>query len=203
MLKKVDPLEAQHHLGKRIRSLRKVLKMSQVELAHRMGSSQVTISRYERGQEAPGTMFLWNLCVLGKVTPNYFFLNEKDEKDEKMKSINLEKNVNSALDLVSELSQVSQEYLVCLITYLFRAQYGQAILDERGERFIAGNLEMLRFLDQGVKALEWTVIEEKFRGVPLDILAQFSALTVVAGARGWNTRLIFEGATDGESEAAE
>lgn len=86
MLKKVSPLEAQRYLGKRIKLLRKALKMTQVELAYLMGLSQVTISRYESGREGPSATFLWNLCVLGKTTPNYFFLHEDENEDEDEKS---------------------------------------------------------------------------------------------------------------------
>ena len=52
--------------------------MSQGELAFQLGSDKAYISRIERGEINVGIIFLTELCVVMKTSPNYL-LNITDE----------------------------------------------------------------------------------------------------------------------------
>lgn len=57
-------------LGVNIRSRRADLEMSQGELAFQLGSDKAYISRIERGEVNIGIIFLTEICMVLKTTPN-------------------------------------------------------------------------------------------------------------------------------------
>jgi transcriptional regulator with XRE-family HTH domain len=65
-------------LGTNIRARRSHLDMSQGELAFQLGTDKAYISRIERGEINIGIIFLTELCVVMKTTPNHL-LNIKNE----------------------------------------------------------------------------------------------------------------------------
>ena len=58
-------------LGAIIRARRSELDMSQGELAFQLGTDKAYISRIERGEINIGVIFLTELCVVMKTTPNH------------------------------------------------------------------------------------------------------------------------------------
>lgn len=65
-------------LGANIRARRSELDMSQGELAFQLGSDKAYISRIERGEINIGIIFLTELCVVMKTSPNHL-LNITDD----------------------------------------------------------------------------------------------------------------------------
>ena len=57
-------------LGINIRTRRAALEMSQGELAFQLGTDKAYISRIERGEVNIGIVFLSEICVVLKTTPN-------------------------------------------------------------------------------------------------------------------------------------
>lgn len=57
-------------LGINIRTRRAALEMSQGELAFQLGTDKAYISRIERGEVNIGIVFLTEICVVLKTTPN-------------------------------------------------------------------------------------------------------------------------------------
>lgn len=57
-------------LGINIRAKRSDLEMSQGELAFQLGSDKAYISRIERGEVNVGIIFLTEICMVLKTTPN-------------------------------------------------------------------------------------------------------------------------------------
>lgn len=57
-------------LGINIKTRRAALEMSQGELAFQLGTDKAYISRIERGEINIGIVFLTEICVVLKTTPN-------------------------------------------------------------------------------------------------------------------------------------
>ncbi|MCD6225525.1 HD domain-containing protein [bacterium] len=71
-------------LGEKIRSIRKSLKISQEELAQKIGVSNKTISAYESGRAIPPTKILLRISKVTN-TPLQNFFSEKTEKEDSEK----------------------------------------------------------------------------------------------------------------------
>lgn len=64
-------LEDKNDLGSRLKQLRNKLKISQTEMANKMGTSQHTISNYEKSKRFPDSRFLLQLRDLCQVNLNW------------------------------------------------------------------------------------------------------------------------------------
>lgn len=71
---------AAQRLGKRIKALRQAIGLTQAQLAERAGYDPITISRFERGEYAPGLDALETLGQVFDVTVSEFFTSEPDEE---------------------------------------------------------------------------------------------------------------------------
>ena len=59
-----------------IKAFRREIRITQEELASRLGVPQSTIARWEKGKVAPSAQHIGNMCDLGRVEgiePNFFF----------------------------------------------------------------------------------------------------------------------------------
>ncbi|WP_083280334.1 helix-turn-helix domain-containing protein [Pseudomonas citronellolis] len=67
-------------LGKKIKALRQAKGLTQVELAEAAGYDPITISRFERGEYAPGLDALETLGQVFDASVADFFASESDEE---------------------------------------------------------------------------------------------------------------------------
>ncbi len=58
------------NIGKRIKELRTIYKLTQTQLAEKLNTTQDTISLWELGKSYPDIQNLVKLCELFDVTPN-------------------------------------------------------------------------------------------------------------------------------------
>ena len=58
------PQEVRETLGENIRRARVIRKMTQAELAKKIGTSQMMISRFEKGKDSPS---VWRCYLIAKV----------------------------------------------------------------------------------------------------------------------------------------
>jgi transcriptional regulator with XRE-family HTH domain len=69
-------------LGERIKHLRTINAMSQNELAHKIGSSQTQVWKYETGQNEPTSGVIINLAKALNTSPDYLlgFTDDPERK---------------------------------------------------------------------------------------------------------------------------
>ena len=72
----------QDKIGKFIAELRKNKKLTQTELAKRMGVSNKTVSKWECGNAIPDYGVFENLCKEFNISVNELLNGEKDMKDD-------------------------------------------------------------------------------------------------------------------------
>ena len=71
--------------GEKLRTARKMKKMTQKELASKINAAHNSISNWENDQNHPDPDTIQHLCWALDVTPNYFFLPEtEDQKNEEL-----------------------------------------------------------------------------------------------------------------------
>jgi transcriptional regulator with XRE-family HTH domain len=58
------PQEVRERLGENIRRARVIRKMTQAELAEKIGTSQIMVSRFEKGKDSPS---VWRCYRIAKV----------------------------------------------------------------------------------------------------------------------------------------
>ena len=86
----------QEKIGKFIADLRKEKKLTQVQLAEKLGVTDKSVSRWENGKCLPDVSLFRDLCNILGVTLNEFFSGEKIE-EEKFKE-QADNNLFSALE---------------------------------------------------------------------------------------------------------
>lgn len=64
------------YFGDKIRTARKAAKLTQRELADKIGVSNTSISNWEKNLSRPDPDIIQNLCWILGVSPNYFFDEE-------------------------------------------------------------------------------------------------------------------------------
>ncbi len=70
----------QERIGKFIAECRKEKKMTQVELAEKLGVTDRSVSKWENGRGMPDVSLFVNLCNILEITLNEFFAGEKINK---------------------------------------------------------------------------------------------------------------------------
>ena len=85
--------------GKRLKQLRKLNRMTQEKLAEELSVSVDSISKYENGRVALGHDHIMKLCVLFRVSADYFYFGihksiENEQWEDKIFSIIKEKEEN-------------------------------------------------------------------------------------------------------------
>ncbi len=71
----------QEKIGKFIANLRKEKKLTQVQLAEKLGVSDKSVSRWENGKCLPDVSLFRDLCNILGITLNEFFSGEKIEEE--------------------------------------------------------------------------------------------------------------------------
>ena len=90
-------------LGKKIKSRRKSLKMTQKGLAEKLGVTFQQVQKYESGQNRVSIAMLMNICGALKIRPHYFFEGlpleedfiDEDTKDMEEKLLNAFRSIES------------------------------------------------------------------------------------------------------------
>ncbi len=100
----------QRFLGSQLRVYRDLNRLSQIELAERMGVSKETIGKIERGTAAPSFKTIDSLCRELAISPRYLFPAGKYERH-KPSSTALEKLIEKA----SKLDDKEIEWMLELI----------------------------------------------------------------------------------------
>lgn len=65
-------------VGVQLKALRKSAKLSQTDLAEKVGITFQQIQKYESGTNRIGASRLWDFCKLFNVKPGYFFQGVED-----------------------------------------------------------------------------------------------------------------------------
>jgi len=61
------------YVGSQLKSLRKSTRLSQTDLANKVGVTFQQIQKYERGTNRIGASRLWDFCKVLDVAPGHFF----------------------------------------------------------------------------------------------------------------------------------
>lgn len=69
-------IENENHLGLRLKQLRNKFELSQAEMANKLGTSQHTISNYEKSKRFPDSRFLLQLRSFYSVNLNWLVNGE-------------------------------------------------------------------------------------------------------------------------------
>jgi transcriptional regulator with XRE-family HTH domain len=65
--------EIENHIGKQIKLLRLSRKISQKELAKKMGITYQQVQKYENGLNKISVSRLWQVCEIFEISPNFLF----------------------------------------------------------------------------------------------------------------------------------
>ena len=108
-------LDADVHVGVKVRKARKAMEMSQTELGNELGVSFQQIQKYEKGSNRIGSGRLWEISRVLQVPIDYFFEG-------------IDKNVSSdksvpwwLLDLARQIESIKDEKLQKQIISLIEA----------------------------------------------------------------------------------
>lgn len=82
----MDLYEIENHIGKQIKLLRLSRKISQKELAKKMGITYQQVQKYENGLNKISVSRLWQVCDIFEVSPNFLFENILDESRKSKKA---------------------------------------------------------------------------------------------------------------------
>lgn len=96
-----DPIDV--HVGSRVRQRRKMLGLSQTQLANELGLTFQQVQKYERGTNRIGSSKLWRISKTLDVPVNYFF---EGLPDNKFANMSKDQKVRA---LVSKLSLIVNE----------------------------------------------------------------------------------------------
>lgn len=72
-------LDADFHVGQKVRKARKAMEMSQTELGNLLGVSFQQVQKYEKGSNRIGSGRLWEISRVLRVPIDYFFDGIDDE----------------------------------------------------------------------------------------------------------------------------
>jgi len=67
--------DVERHIGKQIKMLRMAQKMSQKDLAKKMGITYQQVQKYETGLNRISVSRLWQICNIFSIAPNFLFEN--------------------------------------------------------------------------------------------------------------------------------
>jgi transcriptional regulator with XRE-family HTH domain len=102
------------HIGRRLRERRRVLGLSQAELATRLGFTPPQINRYEHGTTRLSAAGLWRAAQVLEVPASYFF----DGLGERTKPPAFEQLETFALQLARHLDRLSPSVRDRLLAFI-------------------------------------------------------------------------------------
>lgn len=109
----------QEKIGKFIADLRKGKKLTQTELAKRIGVSNKTVSKWECGNAIPDYGVFENLCKEFNITVNELLNGEKDEKDDKVIGEYMKMKGKENRNKIIIVSIISFLIILCLILGIY------------------------------------------------------------------------------------
>lgn len=128
-MKKLEPHPVDTHVGRRLRSRRTILGLSQEELGDAVNITFQQIQKYERGSNRIGSSRLYEFAKILNVDVSYFFEDYEDDRPKGYEKVN-----QSSQRLPFEYPGVDADELLTLVN----AYYG--ITDDKVKRHL---LEMI------------------------------------------------------------
>ena len=104
----------QEKIGKFILELRKDKKMTQQELADKIGVSDRAISKWENGRGMPDISLMKPLCEILDITLNELISGEKIDKKEYQKKS--DENIFKTIKYTNKKTNFFKKFLICLIS---------------------------------------------------------------------------------------
>ena len=96
--------DVERHIGKQIKMLRMAQKMSQKDLAEKMGITYQQVQKYEAGLNRISVSRLWQICTIFAITPNFLFEN----------ILNVSEKIHAPEDLIPNTVATSQDIKLML-----------------------------------------------------------------------------------------
>jgi len=96
-------------LAERIKSIRKISKMSQQEFGKCLGVSRDVISNIEYGRVEPKDLFIDHLCHIFNISKDWLLTGEGVINDE---HIETKKNIQEAVKILENLAPPLRDYAV-------------------------------------------------------------------------------------------
>ena len=104
----------QEKIGKFILELRKDKKMTQQELADKIGVTDRAISKWENGRGMPDISLMKPLCEILDITLNELISGEKIDKKEYQKKS--DENILKTIKYTNKKTNFFKKFLICLIS---------------------------------------------------------------------------------------
>ena len=104
----------QEKIGKFILELRKDKKMTQQELAYKIGVTDRAISKWENGRGMPDISLMKPLCEILDITLNELISGEKIDKKEYQKKS--DENIFKTIKYTNKKTNFFKKFLICLIS---------------------------------------------------------------------------------------
>ena len=104
----------QEKIGKFILELRKDKKMTQQELANKIGVTDRAISKWENGRGMPDISLMKPLCEILDITLNELISGEKIDKKEYQKKS--DENIFKTIKYTNKKTNFFKKFLICLIS---------------------------------------------------------------------------------------
>lgn len=89
--------------NQKLRSARKKLGITQLELAEKLGSSPSAIGMYEQGRRAPGYETLYKICSILNISSQEFFAQNETASD----VFNINTTLNSLIDYLNSKKEIA------------------------------------------------------------------------------------------------
>ena len=105
----------QEKIGKFILELRKDKKMTQQELADKIGVTDRAISKWENGRGMPDISLMKPLCEILDITLNELISGEKIDKKEYQKKS--DENILKTIKYTNKKTNFFKKFLICLISF--------------------------------------------------------------------------------------
>lgn len=102
-------MDLKQYIGKKILYYRKLNKLTQQELAEKLGTTKQTISKYEKGQRKANQDMLFQLCDIFSVSVDDFFPNQKTDVVTHPKVTDL---IQDIMDTSTQLEEKRQQVVL-------------------------------------------------------------------------------------------
>jgi len=110
-------LELNQHLGKKLRSRRSSLGLTQTQVARAINVTFQQIQKYEKGTNGVSSSRLLQLANFLKVPIKYFFEEFKDFKNLDIQSDLKKENSSSLENFIDNLSEVEKDKLQVILNH--------------------------------------------------------------------------------------
>lgn len=168
-------VQAKHllkHFSQRLRTARRVARLSQGELAKRLALGQDTISHYEQAHYMPNLLTVFQLSQVLGVDVRYFFPEDDFTP--------LATEERETLALLNALSPVALQYVLSFVRYFAECQQRRRFLTEEVFSAQDPQVRLLMFLERDLRSLEESLPRKtKQPTVPIHALVGFTSLLLM------------------------